>query len=252
MVILVQDIITLAMSGCGAARIGELPAPHELKFGVQLANIMLAEWSIEHCMLRQIVQEGFPLVLNQASYTIGDSASYDFHTDKPISITGGFIRDEYGIDTPLNIVSRDTYDSYQDKQFSAARPISLYYDPGAAQQASPPGYGTIYLYYMPDGSVTYTLYINSDKYLTEFSSYSDQVTFESAYYAALVANLTAHMFRHFHGPKVPIPNDISDRAMSTKNRIMALNNKVVTARMDVPGRAVGLYNIYTGVQTDRW
>jgi hypothetical protein len=239
----VQDIIFLAMSECGAVRINEVPAPYELIRGIQIANVMLDRWSGERLMLRTSVQTAFPLTAGVESYTIGTGQT--FNTAKPLSIQGAFIRDNYGIDTPVEIVSRDRFDSYPDKSISNARPISLFYDPGVAQQTSP-GVGTIWVYYTPDSYTPYVLYMDLDTYLTEFNLPTDVVTFEPVYYDAIVSNLAVRMFRHFHSPKVPIPPDMVDRAESSKRMVKALNSRPITAGMDIPGKAIGLYNIYTG------
>src|SRR5208283_908164 len=239
----VQDIIFLAMSECGAVRINETPAPYELNRGIQIANIMIYQWSGRRLLLRTTTQESFPLTAGVERYTIGTGQT--FNTTRPLSITGAFIRDNYGIDTPVEIVSRDRFDSYPDKSISNARPISLYYDPGNAQQMSPP-VGAIWVYYTPDSYTPYTLYIDEDKYLTEFVNATDVVTFEPVYYDALVSNLAVKLFRHYHSPKVPIPMDMMDAAASSRRMLRTLNTKPVTAGIDVPGKAMGIYNIYTG------
>ncbi len=185
------------------------------------------------------------LVSQAAGPSVTLTGTNPFNTARPISIVGAFIRDNYGIDTPVEIVSRDRFDSYPDKSISNARPISLFYDPGVAQQSSP-ATGTIWVYYTPDSYTPYTLYIDEDKYLTEFVNATDIVTFEPLYYNALVSNLAVKMFRHFHGPKVPIPVDMADMAASAKRQIMSLNSHPITAGMDIPGKAIGIYNIYTG------
>ena len=250
---LVQDVLSLAMGKCGATRINELPRPYELTTGLMLANMMLGAWSAERCMIRSTSQDHLTLTAGKSAYTVGPSASYDLNTSKPLTIIGAFIRDQYSIDLPVDIVTRDTFDAYEDKQFAQARPISLYYDPGSTQQSTlalPSGYGTINLYYIPDASLTYTLYFDSDKYLTDFVNLTDQINMEPVYYEALVDGLALRMFRHFHGPEVPIPLDMEDAAAASKRRVMTLNNKPVIARIDVPGRAVGQYNIYTGLQNN--
>jgi hypothetical protein len=246
---LVQDIIKLSMGECGVTRIGESPTIDELETARQILNVMLGAWSADQCMIRAILQESFALVAQQAAYTIGPSASYDFNTAKPMSIVGAFVRDTSSVDYPLDIVQYDMWDSYTDKQYTYATPISLYYNPGLTQQSSP--YGTINLYYAPDSNNSYTLFIDSFKYLTEFATYAETVTFEAVYYEALISGLSVRLFRHYHGPSVPIPADMADKSTTSKSRIMTLNNRPPTARIDVPGKALGLYNIFTGMQNNQ-
>lgn len=247
---LVQDIIKLSMGECGVTRIGESPTIDELETGLQLLNIMLGAWSADQCMIRGVLQEDFPLIAQQGTYTIGPSASYGFNTAKPISIVSAFVRDQSNVDYPLDIVQYDRWDAYTDKQYTYATPVALYYNPGPTQQASP-AYGTINLYYAPDANNVYTLFLDSFKYLTEFATYAESVTFESVYHEALMSGLSIRLFRHYHSPSVPIPADILDKATTSKTRIMILNNRPLTSAIDVPGKALGLYNIYTGQQNNQ-
>ena len=242
----VQDICKLAMGKVNAVRINEPPYPYEATLCIMLANIMLDEWAGEEFMLRTQVQRFFTLTAGTPNYNVGPNQT--FNVPKPIEIVNAFIQDNYGVRTGLDIVRKDVYDGYLDSQFSQARPLSLYYDPGTAQQF-PVNYGTIWLYYTPDASLIYTLYYDADEYMMEFVNPTDTVTFEPLYYSAIYHNLARQLFRHFHGVKVPLPPDIEEDARLSKERVMSRNAKRRTAAIDVPGKAVGPYNVYTGMYT---
>ena len=238
MSLLVQDIIRDAMGLIGAIAKDESPSPDEYKLAMRVSNMMLDKWSIERLMLRSTINENFVLTGNVGTYTIGPSAN--FNTTKPIRIVGAFVRDGANVDIPITIVTRSQFDSYNDKAFASARPVSLFYDPGNAQGSTT---GTIYLYYMPDTASTYKLFIDSDKYLTEFGAITDVVTFEPAYYEALVYNLAERLFRYYNKPDKKIPEDVIGLARSSKSALKALNSQPVIASMEIPGK-VSVFNIY--------
>lgn len=238
MTLRVQDLIRDAMGLIGAIAKDENPSPDEYKLGIRITNMMLDTWSAERYMLRSTVSENFLLTGNVSTYIIGPSAA--FNTAKPIKIIGAFIRDSSGVDLPLKIVSREEFDSYNDKSFAKSRPVSLFYDPGLSQGGTT---GTIYLYYIPDTALSYTLYIDSDKYLTEFVNYTDTVTFEPMYYEALVYNLAERLFRYYRKPDQVIPLDIVGLARSAKRLIKTINSQLPIASMEIPGKT-GVFNIF--------
>jgi hypothetical protein len=237
----VQDVIFLAASKCGVVRMNEQLAPHELLRGMQVANIMLGEWSAESCMLRSTTPDSHALTGGTGSYTIGIGAT--INTAKPIKILNAIIRDSNNVDTPVDIVPINVYFGIGDKTVQA-RPVVLYYDPGVTQQVTQTG--TIYLSPIPDSSTSYTLVIESEKLLTEFTSLVAQITMEPMYYAALVNGLAARLFRHYHSPKVSIPVDIAEEADTSKRRVMTINSSPIVMVVDVPGTQRGEYDINTG------
>lgn len=240
MIVQVQDIIKQAFGVIGEIEIDETPTSSDMNMCLQVLNIMMDKLSANRLTLRTTSADSLPLIPGKYLYTIG-AAGADITSAKPISITDAFIRDLYGIDTPVNIISRDEYDAYIDKSFSQARPYSLFYDPGQTQQVQ--NKGNISLYPIPDATMPYTLFFNSDKYLTEFGSIFDTVTFEPAYYEFFVYNLAVRIFRRYNDSKVPIPVDVIGIANEATRTIETMNAVQVTASMDIPGSPV-TYNIF--------
>ena len=180
-------------------------------------------------MIANTTQESFPLVANKRVYTIGLGG--DFNTDKPIVIDSAFVRDAALVDYPVYVVELDIYDSFDDKMITTARPDAIYYDPGMTQQS--PQMGQIFCYAIPDLS-TYTLFINSQKYLTQFSQLTDVVTFQPIYYDAIVQNLACRIWTPM-GRKGPIPNHMLTDARKAMQVIENINHTLPVCRIDVPG-----------------
>lgn len=240
MTLTVQQVLTDALSLCGGVAIDETPTSSELNLALRIANVMIDRWSGSPNLLRSTTGDTLTMTAGKYIYSIGSSAtSPDFATSKPVRLINAFIRDSGNNDTPLDIITKIQYDAIEDKT-SQGEPIVVHYDPGAAQQAS--NVGTLYFYNSPDSA--YTLYLESDKYLSEFTNLSDTVTFDPVYYEALIYNIAMRLFRHFRGNESQIPADIVNIANSSMKIVENMNATQPVAKIDVMGTG-GKYNVYT-------
>ena len=238
----VQDIITAQLRGIGVLGEGQAPTAQQLTDMIQGNNIMLDNWSSKRLMVRSLTTDDFPLVASKASYTIGVGA--DFNTSKPLMISDAFVRDTYDVDIPLDIWNEDQYNAQDDKDFVQSRPEALYYDPGAAQQATQAG--TIWMYPIPDDTTQYTLYITSQKYLNEFVNPGDAITFEPAYFKALKFNGIVEMWYDYRSIRTAIPANIMRLARESMRDIKTLNDKAMLIGLDIPGMKRSTFNILSG------
>jgi hypothetical protein len=224
---LVQDLFIAAMEVIGATSLDEVPEASELQKCLRHCNLMLNSWSGRRLMLAATIQEGFTLVPGQRVYTIGTGGN--FNTDKPISIDSAFVRDSANVDYPCYVVELEIYDSFDDKLITTARPDAIYYDAGMTQQASQAG--KISCYAIPDQA--YTLFINSQKYLTQLVNLTDNVTFQPIYYDCIVQNLATKIWRPM-GRKGPVPADLIHDARVAMQIVENSNHTLPVARMDMP------------------
>lgn len=238
----VKDIFRNALSKIGVREVGQEPTVDQYNTCLFNANLMIDAWSVHRLMLRGNTTSPFSLTANKSSYTIGPSGC-DFTAGKPVNLVQAFIRDSANLDYPVEIVTQEEYDSYPDKAIGTGRPERLWYDPGLSQQTAP-NKGTIYLYPIPD-SGPYTLYLVSEGYLTELVNLTDLITFEPAYYEALVYNLAVRVFQDFYGEKKDPPKSVIAFAKSSKRTIEQLNSRAVIGKVDVPGTKGGTYNVYS-------
>jgi len=232
---LVQDLFVATMEVIGATSLDETPEASELQKCLRHCNLMLNSWSGRRLMLAATLQESFPLVANKRIYTIGTGG--DFNTDKPISIESAFVRDSALVDYPVYVVELDIYDSFDDKMITTCRPDAIYYTAGQTQQANQ--LGQIFCYGIPD--MVYTLFINSQKYLTAFVNLTDNVTFQPVYYDAIVQNLACKIWRPM-GRKGPIPADLLKDARNAMQTVENINHEVPVCRIDVPGTGMQVNN----------
>ena len=236
-----SDVIKSAFRIIGVVGKSEVPSNDEMMDALQALNLMLEQWSARRLIVRGTMQFSNVLTANKYSYTIGTGGN--FNTSKPIEITSAFIRDANNIDTGLDIISREEYDSYNDKLITAARPIALCFDAGAAQQASQ--MGTVLFYYIPDNSVTYTVFMQMQVALTNFTNLTSTVTFEAKYGEPMKYELAIRLWREYHESGKPIPDDIRALGARAMCVLEKTNHELPRAQLEVPPRK-SVFNIYTG------
>ena len=233
------DIIKASMRKLGLLAKSETPSNDEMQDSLQALNMMIDEWGAQKLMATATTTENFPLVSGQQSYTIGVGGN--FNTSKPLDIYSAYYQDNQGLKYQLEIVTRAEFESYQDSQIVNARPLTLFYDPGATQQTNQ--LGTIYLYFTPDGTSSYTLYITSQKQFTEFAGLTTTVTFPPSYYKALVYNLAVEIAPEYG---VSVSAETGMLAIESKETVESQNSRPMVSGLDLPKVKSGSYNWISG------
>lgn len=239
MILQVKDLLIDAMGLCGVTEIDETPSSTEMAVLLRTANVMIDRWSSQRLLLRSTTPITVPITAGKQNYTIGLSGCDVTHS-KPIKIYSAYVRDSGGLDTPVDVIDIETYNNLVDKTLANGPITWVAYDPGLSQQTVQKG--TVYVYGVPD--TTYTLYLEADTYLTEFVNHTDTLSFEPAYYEALIYNLAIRVFRRYNQATVMIPMDVTEIARESLNNLRTMNNQTVIAGLDVPGK-VGSWNVYT-------
>ena len=182
-----NDIIQQAFQNLLGINVSATMPTADISNALDVLNAMMDNLSADGLLTIGQVRESFPLVYNQQAYTIGSSGN--FNTAKPINISSCFVRDSNNNAYRMQVGTREIWDGLSDKDLSAlvGIPELLFYDPGLTQQATQ--VGTIYIYPTPDASTTYTLFLESEKMLTEFSSLSTSINMPLYYKEMLVYQL---------------------------------------------------------------
>jgi hypothetical protein len=240
---IVGDLLKSSMRLIGVLSKGEAPPNDEMQDALQAANMMLDSWSTERLMLVGMTLENFPLQADVASYSIGTGQT--FNTVKPLKINDAYLRDSSNLDYPLDIISEEQYNSLEDKDVTISLPQYLFFDRGETEQVGNQS-GTIYFYGIPDR--VYTVFIDSQKILSELPAITSTFTLEAPYERAIKFNLACEIFYEYYSMKVQIPKWIKDKADETKTNIKTLNHQIQTAVLDLPGKR-GRYNILADTYT---
>ncbi len=238
----VLELLKAALRPCGVLRKGEELPNDEAQDALQAANFLLNEWSTSPLMVLGTVMQSFPITSASGAYTIGVGAN--FNTSKPTEITDAFVRDASGVDFGVDVVGLDLWNSYQDKSLATGRPVALFYDPGATQQATDTG--TVNLYPLPDAA--YTLFLGGQKPLTEFAALADTVTLQTAYHGMVKWSLCEDMWPEYHENEGP-PLWIAQRAKVSRDVVRRMNHKPLHLAQDLPKTGTGGrsgFNILSG------
>jgi hypothetical protein len=160
--------------------------------------------------------------VGSASYTIGTGGI--FNTVRPLRIVDAFIRDSNGFDYPVDVtMTRHEYDAISDKTASA-RPTRLYYDPQYAL-------GIIYFDYAPD--IVETLYLVSEKSITELANTDTTVSLPDYYKMALIFNLAILLAADLDNRLASEVIQIAAISKNTLENMVALDRLMRTSKMDV-------------------
>lgn len=230
----ISDLITTALKKIGVLAPGETASSEDFADALAELNRMLKSWSADGINLHYRVEESFALTAGDGSYSIGTGG--DFSTARPNEIEQAFIRDSGNSDHQLKIRPMVEYWGLGNKSASS-RPSRLYYDPTYPT-------GTIYLNTLPD--TVETLHIVSQKPLTaDYDDSADAVSLPGEYEAPLIDGLSIRM-APYYGKSVSIELAASFGTVYGNLKSRNLANSISPARVSMPGRTSGTYNIDEG------
>lgn len=173
-----QQLINAALRKIGVISAAQTASTTQESNALETLQMLLRSWSAERIMVYYIVEgENFTLAAGTSRYTIGDGG--DFDTVRPVSILGAYVAS--GIDYPLEIIDRARYRKISIKTLGDTS-AWLWYNPAYPL-------GEIYLY--PTGSGT--IYLDSQKPLTEPTTIVSSVQFPPEYDRAIAFNLAVDL-----------------------------------------------------------
>lgn len=175
-----RDIIKKALMKIGALVKSENPSADEANDGLLSLNAMISSWSNDSLVLYARTLESFTLSGGTATYTMGTGGA--FSTTRPIDILDAYIRFS-NVDYPVNIITDEAYASVSFKSLTGM-PQYLNFD-GAYPLA------TVKLYPVP--SSAYTLYLLSEKAITQFTTLDTVMSLPDGWERALVYNLALEL-----------------------------------------------------------
>jgi len=198
------------------------PKVHEMTAGLIALNDLIASWGADNLLIYTTISENFSLTIAQSSYTIGSGG--DFDTARPKRILDGvYIRDANNQDYEVIPMTRQYFNQIGLKSESG-RPEKIYYEP-----AFPLGVIT----FDTAPALAETLYIDSWKPLTEFTTLTQSINLPAEYKRALKFNLALDLFPAF-GVAGNNVVDIATQASESKRVVENFNasNKPEESKMD--------------------
>lgn len=234
------DIIVRALRLNGIIGSLDTPDAQDANDAFNSLNMMLEQWSIEDLMCYQFDNNIFNTVINQASYTIGESGC-DWTAVRPNEITSAFVRVGQ-IDYPLQIMSNEEYYGVSMKTLQSV-PRGLYYQPEFPK-------GLVFLYPVPQ--IVYPIGITNTLQFTAFTGLDQTVSLPPGYLKALIWNLAVEIAPEYGKQIEPIT---LKKAIEAKAIIKSKNTKLPELHMEsvylgkgvtALGGGNGRFNIYTG------
>ncbi len=126
----VSTMILRSMRLIGEKERGDTLSADEAIECLDELNTAMESWSIDRLNIYQITEAVHALTASTSTYTIGTNGVIST-VARPIKVVDpSFTRDSSGYDTPLRIVSKETYDSIVDKDAGYTVPELVYYDAG--------------------------------------------------------------------------------------------------------------------------
>lgn len=172
-------------------------------------NMLLGYLSADGLTINALTIEGFPLVVGQVSYTIGSAGN--FNTSRPEKIIRAYIRDSGGNDYPVDVLMGEKAYSEELDKDASGRPDGLWFNPTYPL-------GTIYLNMAPNANET--LYLTSEKPLSEINTLTTNIVLPNEYLLMLQTNLAVIMCPRFERQPNPA---LLMMAEKTKKTVMRKN-----------------------------
>lgn len=175
-----RDIIKRAMQKIGVLVKSEAPSSDEADDALNSLNALIASWSNDSLVCFARTWESFNLSGGDATYTIGTGG--DFNTTRPMNIIQAYARSG-AIDYQMDIITDTAYNSISYKSLSGI-PEFLNFD-----NAYP--LANIRIYPVP--SAAYSLFILSEKEVTEFATLDTEMSLPNGWERALIYNLALEL-----------------------------------------------------------
>ncbi len=206
------DIITGAAKLLGVVFKSEVLSSDEANDGLVLLNDMLDTWSNDNLTTYSYTIESFPCT-GALSYTMGTGGN--FNTSRPINLVTAVVR-LGSIDYPLDIIPPDEFQEYIAlKSIPGPIPKVLTYDNGYPL-------GIIKTY--PVASSGTTLYLQSNKPLSNLSALTTTVDLPPGWKRALKYNLAIDMAPQYGVDPSQVVVAMAKQSLGAIKRSTSINN----------------------------
>ena len=213
----INTLISDALIDLGRLSPADTIDANDLAHGIRVANRLFGRWAANNLLIPYTTTESFA-GSGTASYTMGTAGTAS--SARALRIVQAYSSDGT-YDRPLKIINQDQYNRIHDKSFDG-RPSHLFYDPLYAV-------GYIYLWKVPSSS--YTIYIESIKYLHAALTDGDTVSLSLEYEDFVVLGLRNRLAGSFGVPLSPL---MLLEFKETERDIKILNSANRSVMMDMP------------------
>lgn len=123
------DLIVDAMVEIGALAAGETPNADDAQLGLRRLNGLVDAWAAERLTMGAAVAQAFPLVINQAWYTLGPGGDFDTVRPEFLEAASVVLPGPSAVEQPLEVYT-DTRWQRSDKWLTTGVPTAVYNNGG--------------------------------------------------------------------------------------------------------------------------
>jgi hypothetical protein len=175
------EIIKDALILIGGLEDDETPTAEQLDYAMRTLNRMCKAWSKKGLKAWVWQEATLPLVVSQASYTLGPAAA-DLVINRPIEIANAR-RVVDSVETEIQIRSRNEYMTQPSKDQDGT-PVYVYFDPQLTRSV---------LYVWPSPDDTDSIKFSYKSYIEDFDSLANTPHFPSEWLEAIVYSLALRL-----------------------------------------------------------
>ena len=223
-----RRIIQKAMQKTGVLVKSETPHADEAADALDALNALIQSWSNDSALITSRAWETFTLTGGQITYTMNIGG--DFNTTRPTHIITGYIRIG-SIDYPLTVATDQAYNSITFKNLTGI-PQFINYD-----NAYPTDNVRLY----PAPSSAYSIFILSEKPLSQITSLDTDIDLPPGWERALVYNLALEL-----APEYNQKPDESIVAIARDSLAKVRLSNIRARPMNAYPQRVSVRNIYSG------
>ena len=204
----VQNVIDRTLRTLGVLASGESPSTSETADALTALNSMLDGWMNDKLMVYSVQNITVPLVINQASYTLG--ATGDVVTTSPVRIEQAFVR-KSNIDYQLEQIDDKQYNAISFK--TSTSDIPEYINFNATHPDS-----TINLYPVPNE--VNNLYLSVWTPYSVIAAATETFSLPNGYEEAVVYNLAIRLYPEYPAIQInPIVGEMAKRSLAAIKRV---------------------------------
>lgn len=182
--------------------------------GVRAMNMFIKSLMAEGCTLWVSKNTSITLVASDKDYTIGPTGNKVL--DRPFKITQCWARNSDGYDTPVELISKESYNFIYNKSVTtSSAPTQAMYDRTLTN-------GTLYVWPVPNSTAAseYTLYVEYQKPYDDMDSSTNDFEFPQEWYLALLYG-TAAILADFYGLNPTERRLLRDQAKMYKDQALS-------------------------------
>lgn len=218
-----SEIIAAGFSNLGVGQEGEALTPRMYSDGLRALNLLINTFNA-HPRLWIYAEGSIGLVADQAAYVVSPPA---------LRVTD-VRRNQSGIDTPMNMLSRQEYYDQPNKTLSPSTPVSFYFDPQVAQ-------GTLYLWPSPSvqAITQFTVNYTYIRRMDVMTATNDTLDMPQEWLEPVIWNLAKRLMTQYPVTDPNLANIVLGQAKESYDTLLQWDNEPASLFMSPDTRAWG-------------